>query len=169
MRRRVQVAQALLGDPELVLLDEPTSGLDPELVVHMRRLFAAQRGRCTLVISSHNLAELEAVCDHVIFIREGRRVSSGSLAEITGRGTVVRYLLEAAVQLGDPPAELSPLGLQWEGTVLCVTGPGDWSVSAINSQVIPWLLASGCQLLEVRQGQSLEDAYMGEHGKVSAS
>src|SRR5262249_32949658 len=81
MRRRVAIAQALLGKPDLVLLDEPTSGLDPELVVRMREIFASHRKKRTLVISSHNLLELEALCDHVIFIDRGRCTRSGSMAE----------------------------------------------------------------------------------------
>jgi ABC-type multidrug transport system ATPase subunit len=156
------VAQALLGDPELVLLDEPTSGLDPELVVRMRQLFAAQRGRRTLVISSHNLTELEAVCDHVIFIRGGRQVRAGSLAEVTSRGTAVRYVLERPLGALAPPPELSALRLSWEGSTLHVTAPPDWSVAELNSKLLPWLLEAGACLLEVRQGQSLEDAYLGE-------
>ena len=99
MRRRVSVAQALLGDPELVLLDEPTSGLDPELVIRMREVFAAQRGKRTLVISSHNLRELEAVCDHVIFIQKGRCVRVGSIDEVTQRGLLMRYLVEKPFDL----------------------------------------------------------------------
>src|SRR5690606_33106172 len=79
MRRRVAIAQALLGQPELVLLDEPTSGLDPELVVRMRDVFASHRRKRTLVVSSHNLLELEALCDHVVFIERGRCTRTGSM------------------------------------------------------------------------------------------
>jgi ABC-2 type transport system ATP-binding protein len=164
MRRRVQVAQALLGQPALVLLDEPTSGLDPELVVRMRQLFAEQRGRSTLVISSHNLAELEAVCDHVVFIRQGRCVGAGSMAEVTRRGLSVRYLLQAPLDIAPLEAHLPTLAFRWEDHTLHVTAPKEWSPAEINAQVIPLIWKAGGQLLEVRQGQSLEDAYMAGAG-----
>src|SRR5690606_35874431 len=99
MRRRVSIAQALLGKPELVLLDEPTSGLDPELVVRMREVFASHRGKRTLIVSSHNLLELEALCDHVVFIERGRCARAGSMADVTEQGLVMRYELERAVDL----------------------------------------------------------------------
>ncbi|HEY8430680.1 MAG TPA: ABC transporter ATP-binding protein, partial [Sandaracinaceae bacterium] len=79
MRRRLAVAQALLGAPELVLLDEPTGGLDPHLVVEMRELLRSQRGERTLVVSSHILADLEQTCDHVVFLERGRVLESGQL------------------------------------------------------------------------------------------
>jgi ABC-type Na+ transport system ATPase subunit NatA len=95
----VAIAQALLGKPDLVLLDEPTSGLDPELVVRMRDVFASHRKKRTLVVSSHNLLELEALCDHVIFIDRGRCTQSGSMAEVTEQGLIMRYTVERAVDL----------------------------------------------------------------------
>lgn len=167
MRRRVTVAQAFLGAPELVLLDEPTSGLDPELVLRLRELFAAQRGRRTLVISSHNLLELEAICDHVVFIERGRCVRAGSLAEVTQRGLLMRYQLEQAVPslaLADLPSELR---VRWEATAssLIVEAPPGWSAARINHVVVPRLLELGPGLLEIRQGQSLEQAYMAQRDR----
>src|SRR5688572_15463153 len=79
MLRRLTVAQALLGQPELILLDEPTSGLDPRHAHELRDLLRRTRrdGR-TMVISSHNLPELEALCDHVAFIDRGVAVAAGA-------------------------------------------------------------------------------------------
>lgn len=72
MRRRLVIAQALLGDPRLLLLDEPTNGLDPGGVVAIRELLQDLRARgVTIVISSHALTEIERLCDRVVFIRSG--------------------------------------------------------------------------------------------------
>jgi len=160
MRRRVAVAQALLGDPEIVLLDEPTAGLDPALVVRMRELFVEQRGRRTLVISSHNLLELEATCDHVVFIEAGRCVRSGSLAEVTEQGVLMRYLVERTVELSALQQAEPELTFRWDKATLVVQAPSSWTASRMNATVVPQLMATEAGLLEIRQGRSLEDAYL---------
>lgn len=87
MRQRLGLAAALLGDPELLILDEPANGLDPAGVRWLRRFlrgFAEQGG--TVLISSHILAEVAQTVDEVVILNRGRRVASGRLAELTGRG-----------------------------------------------------------------------------------
>ena len=76
MAKRVQLAQALLGDPEIVLLDEPTAGLDPRVAYEVRQLIKSRKGRCTLIVSSHNLQELEEICDAACILDRGRVVAS---------------------------------------------------------------------------------------------
>ncbi len=166
MRRRVSIAQALLGKPDLVLLDEPTSGLDPELVVRMRDVFASHRKKRTLVVSSHNLLELEALCDHVVFIERGRCTKSGSMAEVTEQGLVMRYGVEASVSLGALEQAHPELEMTWEGQNLIVRGSGGWTPANLNATVVPFLLHAGAGLLEIRRGKSLEDAYLA--GKAEA-
>lgn len=171
MRRRVAIAQALLGDPELVLLDEPTSGLDPELVLRMREVFSQQRGKRTLVISSHNLLELETICDHVVFIERGQCARSGSMAEVTQRGLLMRYQLERELDpalLGDVVQDLA---LRWDGDASCLIAeaPKGWTAAQINASLVPRLLELEVGLLEVRQGQSLEAAYMAQKGAADAA
>jgi ABC-2 type transport system ATP-binding protein len=162
MRRRVAVAQALLGSPELVLLDEPTSGLDPHLVVRMREILAAERGRRTLVVSSHVLADLEAVCDHVVFIEAGRVVRAGPLAEVTRRSELVRIVLDGVPPLEDARAALHGLTLEADGSALVVAVPDGEDVASVNARVVGWLLARGARLLSIERGRSLEAAYMQE-------
>jgi len=170
MRRRVAVAQALLGDPSLVLLDEPTSGLDPHLVVRMRELFAAERGRRTLVISSHQLAELEAVCDHVVFMEAGRVVRAGALAEVTGRGTTVRISLERQDPALLARAEAVARSTLPDATValkdglLVVDAPPGQDAGRLNAALLPALIAAGLPIHEVRAGTSLEQRYMESRG-----
>jgi ABC-2 type transport system ATP-binding protein len=87
MRQRLGLAGALLGDPELLVLDEPANGLDPA-GVHWLRSFLrrfAEQGR-TVLVSSHMLAEVAQTVDEVVIINRGRRVASGRLDELTGRG-----------------------------------------------------------------------------------
>ena len=83
MRKRLLIAQALLGTPELILLDEPTAGIDPPNARLIRDLIVAESDSTTFVVSSHNLDELEKVCDRVIHLADGRLLSQGSISDAT--------------------------------------------------------------------------------------
>ena len=74
-RQRVGLAEALIADPPILILDEPTAGLDPNQVRHFRNLVRSFAGRKTVLLSTHILSEVEAVCDRVIIIREGQKVA----------------------------------------------------------------------------------------------
>jgi ABC-2 type transport system ATP-binding protein len=90
MRQRLGLAQALLGDPGVLVLDEPANGLDPEGIAWLRgflRSLAAE-GR-TVLISSHVLSEVQQTVDDVVIIARGRLVRSGPLAELSGGGAVL--------------------------------------------------------------------------------
>jgi len=92
MRQRLGLAHALLGDPEVLILDEPANGLDPEGMRWMRSLLRdfADRGG-TVLLSSHLLAEVEAVADQLVIIGGGRIAAAGSREELlAGTGTLVR-------------------------------------------------------------------------------
>jgi ABC-2 type transport system ATP-binding protein len=86
MKQRLGIAMALLSDPELLILDEPTNGLDPAGIVEIRGLLRdlGRNGR-TVIVSSHQLSEIEAVCDHLVVIRFGELVFAGPMAEIMQR------------------------------------------------------------------------------------
>mgnify|MGYP000530715091 FL=1 len=72
MRKRVTIAQALIGSPKLVMLDEPTAGLDPANAKNIRQLVMDLNGEANFVISSHNLDELEKLCDTVLLLEQGK-------------------------------------------------------------------------------------------------
>ena len=100
MKRRVQVAWALAVRPRLAILDEPTSGLDVEASYELRETIAeyARRHRVTVLLSSHNMLEVETLCTRVAFIRSGRLVAEGSPGEILEE-TGARNLEEAYMRL----------------------------------------------------------------------
>jgi polyether ionophore transport system ATP-binding protein len=115
-RQKVALVAALASDVELLLLDEPTSGLDPLMEARFREVIDDERdsGR-TVLLSSHILAEAEALCDRVSIVRDGRTVESGTLAEL-------RHLTRTSIQaeLAGPPDGLAGLAgvhhLEVEGT-----------------------------------------------------
>jgi ABC-2 type transport system ATP-binding protein len=96
-RKRVAVAQALIGKPELILLDEPTSGLDPVAANDVRNIIRALREQCTFIISSHNLDEIGDVCDDVIIIKQGILVKHTLISELVERDSSLNLLLSDAL------------------------------------------------------------------------
>jgi ABC-2 type transport system ATP-binding protein len=98
-RRRVGVAQALIHDPPVVILDEPTDGLDPNQKYEMRGIFAAMQAEKAIIISTHLLEEVEAVCTRAIIIARGRILADGTPGELAARS---RY--HNAVRLEIDPA-----------------------------------------------------------------
>lgn len=81
-RQRVGIADALLGDPEVIIMDEPTIGLDPHQIQGIRKLINNLRGKHTVILSSHILPEIERSCDRVIIINRGRVVAAGSSSDL---------------------------------------------------------------------------------------
>lgn len=82
-RQRVGIAQALVGNPEIVILDEPTVGLDPKQIIEIRDLIRMLGQKHTVILSSHILSEVSAVCDSVMIIAHGRLVANGTPEELT--------------------------------------------------------------------------------------
>jgi ABC-2 type transport system ATP-binding protein len=166
MLRRLTVAQALLGAPELVLLDEPTSGLDPRHAHELRELLRKVRsaGR-TVFVSSHNLPELEALCDEVAFVDRGVLVTAGATEVVTGRGQ------EIEIDLGAGPSPIAEVQqvlagdrVSWEAErrLLRITfkptterGAEDVIGAALRA-----LLAGGARVAGVRRGASLEKKFL---------
>ena len=95
MVRRIGVAQALLGNPELILFDEPTAGLDPEERMRFKNTLARIKESCTVVISTHIVSNVEAVCDRILIMDAGRLAANGTGAEIAQLAQGKVYLLEA--------------------------------------------------------------------------
>lgn len=83
MRRRVAIAQALIGDPDLLLLDEPTAGLDPEQRLRFRELLGAHAPEATVVLSTHQTDDVAALCQHVVVLLGGEVRFSGSPSGLT--------------------------------------------------------------------------------------
>ena len=81
-RQRVGVAQAILHHPQIVILDEPTNGLDPSQIQHMRELIKQLAEQATVILSTHILQEVQAICDRVIIIRAGRKALDARLDDL---------------------------------------------------------------------------------------
>ena len=90
-KQRVGVAQALVGNPEVVIMDEPTVGLDPKQIIEIRKLISGLGENHTVVLSSHILHEVADVCDRVVIINKGQIVAQDTLANLThGIGESIR-------------------------------------------------------------------------------
>ncbi len=167
-RQRVGLAAALVHDPEILILDEPTVGLDPNQIVEIRNLIKTLGKEKTVIICSHNLAEIELTCNRVVIINYGKIVASGTPAELKGlveghanlkltvRGdkTIVTELLESISGIKD----VVPLSSKEKGA---------WSYSLITvknrdvrEDLITQILENDFKLLELQKDYvSLEEIF----------
>ena len=84
MRQRLGIAQTLLHQPDLIVLDEPTTGLDPQGIIDMRNLILRLKNeqKKTIILSSHNLSEVELICNRMVIIHQGKSIVEGNVAEL---------------------------------------------------------------------------------------
>lgn len=101
-KQRVGIAQALLGSPRLIILDEPTVGLDPAQVIEIRKLIRELGRAHTVILSSHILSEVQAVCQQILILSKGHLAAAGSLEELTVDG---KSLEEVFLELTDGESE----------------------------------------------------------------
>lgn len=152
MVQRLSIAQALLGDPEILVLDEPMIGVDPVGADHLRGLLSdfARRGGA-VVISSHQLSEVEAICTSVAAFRLGRLVYSGSVVELVGRvlgEQTVRVQASGLTEqvLGELSKIPGVLGVEErpDGLYIRVSADGD-----PRPRIARLLVERGCELREL--------------------
>ena len=100
-RQRVGIAQAIVHEPDVVILDEPTSGLDPNQIVEIRALITELARDRTVILSTHILPEVQAVCDRVVILQDGRVVADDTPGELlAAQGMLVRFLVGAGPEPG---------------------------------------------------------------------
>ncbi|MCK6572471.1 ABC transporter ATP-binding protein [Myxococcota bacterium] len=161
MRKRVAIAQAFIGEPELVLLDEPTAGLDPNTATNIANLIRSLDQSRTFIISSHNLDDIEALCGSVVIISQGRLTEHRTLGELMARTSVLTFRLEAEAS-GEAIAALQTVegvtkverGTDGERRLVVHFRESD--ANATQIRVLQALAQAGVVFLEMQRGQSLE-------------
>ncbi len=131
-RQRVGLAQALIHDPPVLILDEPTTGLDPNQLEEIRSLIRNISLEKTVILSSHIMQEVEAVCNRVVIINKGRIVADGTISEIRN----ARYQRnQTVVAAFDKKVETEQL-LAVEGVKTADFSAGEWFIEAAGEQDI---------------------------------
>ncbi len=172
-KRRVAIAQTLIGpENEIILLDEPTSGLDPRVAIEVRDLIKEFHKERTIIISSHNLLELESMCDHIGIIDKGKLVFSGTIDTLKKSAGLLKVELMAPVheRAGQIIAALkgkdfiANVELNEETTLLSVrfSESADGSTDARVNEVLKLLLEQGLSIKGMERGERLEQAFLQE-------
>jgi ABC-2 type transport system ATP-binding protein len=174
-RQRVGLGQALLHDPPILILDEPTSDLDPNEKAEVIRYIKEIGKERTILLSTHNLAEVETACARAIIVSKGRIVADGPLDEIRARSGKIRYVVSVSEQTAERGK--APSATEVQSALRAVAGvrsvgemPTDEKAHAfelagdqdgdLRSDLFRLVVSKGWTLLELRRdSQTLEDVF----------
>ncbi|MCR9247994.1 MAG: ABC transporter ATP-binding protein [bacterium] len=175
MLKRLGIAQAFLGDPEVILLDEPTAGLDPQNARQIRDLVLdLQKSKnVTTVVSSHNLAEIQELCDHVAILDHGKVRACGPVEEITRSSLMIELTTSRPLLPADCAAIMDIAGI----TAIDDRGPTRYttrlslpenrSADEVLNEVLRTLMDRDVTPRGVSQGNSLEEFFLSVTGSNS--
>ncbi len=167
-RQRVGLAQAILGNPKVIILDEPTVGLDPKQIMEIRDLIRALAKDRTVILSTHILAEVSAICDHVLIIDKGKLVACDTTENLSN-GKKKTVLIDVTVKADEAKARAVldtidgiaryEISRKEEGELLLTIESKE--DEKIREKISYELAVGGCPMLSmgVRQ-QSLEDIFL---------
>ena len=161
MRQRLGIAQTLLHNPDLIVLDEPTTGLDPQGIIDMRNLILRLKNeqQKTIVFSSHNLSEVEIICNRMVIIHQGKSVVEGSVNDLLNEeDQIIRVQTQAdalpkslAVLENYPHAQVKTIG----SDTLEITIQKD-QIPGLNGQ----LIEAGVPIYAIESKRKLEDYFI---------
>ncbi len=168
-RKRVGIAQAFLASPKVIILDEPTAGLDPQVSREIRRTVREiSGGDCTVVVSSHNLGEIEDLCHEVAILNKGEIVRQDKVSALVGAATEIAFRMSEP----PPPGTIEALGkldfvtgAQWDdgGARLRVHfDPERTPPDHASRDIVAFLVERGVSFVEMHVGARLEDRYLDE-------
>ena len=168
-RQRVGLAQAILGYPEIIILDEPTVGLDPKQIIEVRELIKELGKKHTVILSSHILTEISAVCDHVFILSKGKLVASDSTEHLLERMSGAQ---EIALLVKEKEQRMEELLKELPGVAEVSREPGEaaeevlFHVTAERGEDIREALFHACAKEEIpvlemhTETKSLEDVFL---------
>jgi ABC-2 type transport system ATP-binding protein len=168
-RQRVGLAQAILGDPQVLILDEPTIGLDPQQVIEIRDLIKRMAHRRTVILSTHILPEVSMTCDKVIIISQGQIVAQGTPEKLTSE--LQREGITRVVVKGPTDDVRRKLNAMAGVTSVAVARKLDGNVAEfevksrrgedIRARAAAGIVGAGWELLELRtEGMTLEEIFL---------
>lgn len=168
-RQRVGLAQAILGYPEVIILDEPTVGLDPKQIIEIRSLIKELKKKHTVILSSHILSEISAVCDYVLIISHGRLVASDTpdhLSRLAEGSNTLNMLIKGEKELIENG--LKEIDKVKETELVFNEEEGAWNVSVsteeqedIREEVFLKMAELHCPILEMKSKKvSLEEIFL---------
>lgn len=155
-KQRVGVAQALLGSPKVLILDEPTNGLDPNQTQHMRDLIQGLAETATVILSTHIMQEVDAICDRALILRDGRLALDQRLAELRTTGH-----LQLRTDLPvDRVRELLPrYNIEQQRDDLRLTLATDEDIDAVSAEVASAVAAAGNLYRLTPEARDLETVF----------
>ncbi len=161
-RKRVMLAQSLIGKPELILMDEPTAGLDPVAATEVRNLLRQLGNKYSVIISSHNLAEIEDICSDIIIMNKGKLVTHSSLSELTRSSQCFSLSLDDAseVHLSEILSEIggiSKIENDRNDMKTWLIHYDDTSPEQVQIQILSTLSEHKIAVSELKKGKALAD------------
>ncbi|MBB6523780.1 ABC transporter ATP-binding protein [Pseudoteredinibacter isoporae] len=164
MNKRVLFAQALIGNPELVLLDEPTAGVDPNNARMIRNIIEQQSQQQTFIISSHNIAELEKLCQRVLYIEQGILREHQSQEQSTGNRAIIELELcsDQAQLVQDQLHKLAAFQSASSRNPRQLSIRYDAFENTFDQKLLALLAQQGIEYQQLKKGLSLEEQLFAE-------
>jgi ABC-type multidrug transport system ATPase subunit len=166
MYKRVGIAQAFLGNPEVILLDEPTAGLDPTSAQAIRDLITKlHKSGVTLVVSSHNLAEIQKMCEAVAILDKGKLVTWSSVKDLTQSDTVQRMTFGRPLTIAEIEGVKAIVGVRdvepdGEHAYKIHVDVSAKSLEQFQGEIVAKLVATGAIPRKIEDGVALEQKYL---------